>query len=1362
MVFYAPRIKQEKTIQLDIHKLYIVLFLLITIVTNTIDAQSIVQPKKYTSNIQKFTTENGLSDESLGESMQDSRGVLWLASDNGLNRFDGQEFKVFTTEDGLLQNQIHRFVIIGDILWCIYFNRNGYGDFQNFSLFHTIEERTILFEEYFGRELPFYTEDIIDVLQYGEGRPISFIVRKAGNEVLFGYTKKNGFKEITCSEKEEYHIGDASQDHIVQKKGTNHYLKKVDTRGNEIFKIKPELSEDNHLVMIGYGQKDVVWLHSNEGEGNLLELDKTGNITYWNYHKTLIHKLYPNTSEPILSWRIRYLPEDDAFAMAYKSHFFIIKTNGKLVFLTKLEDVQIDSWVIGADETNAIYWVRDGQGFYQIELNENHFINHLANQNLSSFRGISKYNDELIFGSYSGTFLYSQQYKTYSNLNHNSVSSLIDKDENLWLAINPNLVKYNLETQEETKYNLPASREVWSMYLDSQNRIWYSWNGLRSFDINTQKVEIVDYNEFEELEEAPIYHIYKKNNGNFFLCSTIGLYEWNIEKGIIAKYWEGGVGKYKLPTSDIRHLYYEEKDKSYWLATGNKGLVHWKQETQEAEVHKFHRFKTNTIHAVYSDDYGFLWMSTDNGIVQFNQATNLFRVYLPKDGTSTHEFNRISHFKDNDGTIYFGSINGVTSFHPKDFIESIKEGIKPKLIVLDIHQYKGSSYRLENVTVDFYQNQKIRMKSGDRFFTIRLTLDNYKYSKNAIYYYRVKDVDKEWTKSNNNEISISGLPYGNQIVEVKTSMSNGQFSDVLGIPVRVLHPFYMTWWFMFSVLVLLGGGIFYFIRWRTQQFQVQQTYLKEEVKKRTATIEQQAEELRELDQTKSRFFANVSHELRTPLTLILGPINTTLKRGDLTNRDFTMLMKAKQSGKNLLKLIGSILDLSKMESNKIELFETPTILFSFIRRLVSSFESHAEREGIQFSFSYQAEKDLQLLLDKEKLEVILNNLLSNAMKFTPKGGQVAVILTDETNQILLTVKDTGRGIYPDDLPNVFNRFYQSNQKGAPTEGGTGIGLALSKEFTKLMKGDIWVESEWTQGSTFFLQLPRNEILGMVQMPETELQPEKNIQTEATSENLQPTSEQQLLIVEDNHVLRDYLKLILEPYFNIQTAENGQVALDVLTENYQNKQQQPDLIISDVMMPEMDGFQLLTILKSRDYFRNIPVIMLTARAELQDKLKALRVGVDDYMIKPFDEEELLTRIASLLRNYEERKEFINNEILNKEETTVIEISEADQKWLEKAETIITNEIANSLFSVDYLAEQIKTPRKKLYKKVKQLTGLTPNQYIRTIRLKIAKDFLEQQTYKTVKEVAHQVGFQRVDYFSNLYKKEYGKSPIQYLR
>ena len=545
------------------------------------------------------------------------------------------------------------------------------------------------------------------------------------------------------------------------------------------------------------------------------------------------------------------------------------------------------------------------------------------------------------------------------------------------------------------------------------------------------------------------------------------------------------------------------------------------------------------------------------------------------------------------------------------------------------------------------------------------------------------------------------------------------------------------------------------------------------------TLEEQQklmEELKNLDTTKSRFFANVSHELRTPLTLILGPIGSVLKSGEMSNRNFTHLKKAQQNGKELLKLVASILDLSKMESGKLELHEKPEMLFPLVRRISSAFESHAQRSGIEFTFDYQAEKDLQLQLDREKVETILNNLLSNAIKFTPSGENISIKTEDIGNAIRLSVADTGRGIHPGDLPDVFNRFYQSSQPDAPTEGGTGIGLALCQELTKMMGGKIWVESSLETGSTFFVELPRREVLGVRQssVRQFDSQPvaEAPVLAPKPTDNqaIQPSSNQAtILIVEDNHSLRDYIQSILSPFYNTITAENGQAALKALCPSVESSTvpgQGTDkavelptancqLIVSDIMMPVMDGFQLLEKLKSDDRYRHLPVVMLTARADMQDRLRALRIGVDDYLLKPFEEEELLVRLENLLNNHDSRKAFLEEN--NGRVEGMPAVSQADQEWLRTFEASLKKQLANTGYSIAGMTTDFAMSESSLSRQLKRLTGLTPSRYFQELRLNEARRLLENRAFNTVTQVAYKVGFSDAASFNRAFKRRFGTSP-----
>jgi DNA-binding response OmpR family regulator/two-component sensor histidine kinase len=462
-------------------------------------------------------------------------------------------------------------------------------------------------------------------------------------------------------------------------------------------------------------------------------------------------------------------------------------------------------------------------------------------------------------------------------------------------------------------------------------------------------------------------------------------------------------------------------------------------------------------------------------------------------------------------------------------------------------------------------------------------------------------------------------------------------------------------------------------------------------------------------------------------------------------------------------LVNEILDLTKLDNQKLKVKEEKVLFYTLIRQLVSNFQSIAQVQEIEMTLEYLAEKELQILLDKDKFQKIFNNLLSNALKFTPAQGKITITIDDLGRKIFLKIADTGRGIPKQDIPHVFERYFQDSQN-SKAEGGLGIGLALCMEFVKLFKGKIWLESSTkkeNQGTTFFVEFPKKEVLNMLSSQdmisiESDFYKPENPQNSHTNTLTNEKNVKTILIVEDNKDLREYLTFILSTYYQVVPAENGKKAIAILS-----KGMNPNLIISDLMMPIMDGYEFLEVVKNNTNWSGLPFIMLTARAERQDKLKALRIGVDDYITKPFDADELLIRIENLLTNYDERINFIESEQENAEQKQFnLSISQADKKWLKDFENLVIKELNNSLFSIDYLAELMLMDRKTLYKKVKILTGLTPNQYVRTVRLKLAKDYLESKKYKSVKEVAKSSGFKNTTYFNTLFKKEYGKSPSDY--
>ena len=530
--------------------------------------------------------------------------------------------------------------------------------------------------------------------------------------------------------------------------------------------------------------------------------------------------------------------------------------------------------------------------------------------------------------------------------------------------------------------------------------------------------------------------------------------------------------------------------------------------------------------------------------------------------------------------------------------------------------------------------------------------------------------------------------------------------------------------------------------------------------------EEQAKELRTLDQLKSRFYANVSHELRTPLTLILAPIREVLTYTQLNKRAFANIALVEKNARKLQQMINEILDLSKLDADKMVINTEPIYWHLFLKQTFANFESLAALRKINFRLDYQGPETLIVLLDRLKVETIFNNLLSNAFKFTLKGGTITILAGASEEYLWGEVRDTGRGISPEDLPYIFNRFYQTKNKNQAAEGGTGIGLALTQELVALLKGEIQVESEFEKSTVFYLQLPleaANE--SILTKPKTHASG-KVIEQEviplvlSEEDNVKKILDNTILLVEDNPDLSLFIETILEDYYNVLTASNGQEALEQLAQS-----PEVQLIVSDVMMPVMDGFQLLEALKTSPTYKNLPVIMLTARASLKDKLKALRIGVDDYLTKPFVKEELISRIENLLRNAQGRKEIITYEV---EETIVkpesLEMTQADleiQKWLDDLEQVILKNIEFSEFTVDDVATEMFISKRQLYRKIKQHIGVTPLQYIKTYKLNYARDLLESKKVNSVKSASYSIGYSSTVYFRREFKKTFGRLPSDYL-
>ena len=741
----------------------------------------------------------------------------------------------------------------------------------------------------------------------------------------------------------------------------------------------------------------------------------------------------------------------------------------------------------------------------------------------------------------------------------------------------------------------------------------------------------------------------------------------------------------------------------------------------------------------------YAFMGTEDYNAMFLQINDLENYLVPNPVDRSAKHHWISAYRDR-GYVYeqWEQYDSARFFYKKAL--QVSEEISDKWLIIYVSQYLASmEWKLKNaVLAQQYLDRALLL--ADSLGLEDLLVVSYdikaqfaeedgRYQEALEYIRKREDYERSWQNRS------SGSKGQNHFLEIeKRELQQAQK--------KAAQRTRRLWIMVLGGLVFIGVLITAYLLQRRQR---------NRLAAQNSLIQEQSEKLKSLDQAKSRFFANVSHELRTPLTLLTTPVRTLLDEEHLSGHASELLRMANKAGTQLERLVNEILDLQKMETGKLALEAEATSVATFFRTYCAQFESLAARKSIDFQLAIKLEEALVAEIDREKCRQILFNLLSNAFKFTPEKGQILVNIIQQDSNLILSVADTGPGIHPDDIPNLFDRYFQTNQAAKPAAGGTGIGLAICKEYLKLMNGSIRVESELEKGTRFIASFP---IVKGALTPVSEvadLAMTGQAMPDAIENPNSPTisEKQHVLVVEDNPDLQDLLRLLLSQQYQVEVVGNGELAL----ENLNARKQPPHLILSDLMMPVMDGFQLLRQLKADDKTRHIPTIMLTARAEMRDKLTALRIGIDDYLVKPFDKRELLVRIENLLNNQRNR---MANSKEAEPENVAPSMSQEDQEWLKKFEAFIRKHLSNTQLSATLLAYEFAMSESTLLRQLKRLTGQTPAQYLREIRLDEGRRLLENRRYNSIAQVASSVGYGSTESFSRSFKQRFGKLPSEMVR
>jgi len=618
----------------------------------------------------------------------------------------------------------------------------------------------------------------------------------------------------------------------------------------------------------------------------------------------------------------------------------------------------------------------------------------------------------------------------------------------------------------------------------------------------------------------------------------------------------------------------------------------------------------------------------------------------------------------------------------------------------------------------------------------------------AVYYYQKAFEEQVKGYTNRNTLQLAEWE-----TEFRTRETERQLEDQ-----RSYRRWLITLVALISLL-LLGSGIGWYLQYRNRR----------EITRQKALIEAQAGELQQLDELKNHLFANISHELRTPVTLMLGPLEQLARSNHLSPQQSAMIRLAENNGRHMLELIQQILDLGKLESGKMTVEESPVVLAGFLRDCTASFADHAQNIGIRLEWRNSVHPEMAVWMDTRKVETILKNLLTNAMKYTAPGGKVTVTTTDSREHLCIEVSDTGRGIAPADLPRIFDRYYQSVGKNAPAEGGAGLGLAICQEMSRLIGGQLTAESEIGKGSTFRFVWPKRPAaaaeIDFTGQAEVLSAPQEMPGASADTEAEKPV----VLVVEDNADMRTFLRATLEPDYQVVEAIHGRQALDLLPELVQRHawQHHGGLILTDLMMPVLDGFALIGQLKSEERYATVPVLVLTARAGAEKELQHLQIGIDDYLLKPFQQEEVRARIEFLLEAEQTRRALVpqpapDDSPMEAEATTPTALSVvSDREWLGQLEAAALKHLGEHDFNLETLSDSMAVSSRTLQRRLKTLTGLTATQYLQELRFRQARLLLETAQVDSVKALSSAIGMRDAKYFSQGFKKRFGKSPSAYL-
>ncbi len=1329
------------------------LFLLAIILLN----HNILSGNNFT--FRKYQVNDGLSENTVQAIIQDKQGFLWLGTKDGLNRFDGKESRIFKN------NPLNPGSIGNNFIRSVYEDTNGtlwIGTDNKIFIYNPVTEQFSPFE--------LKTESGISIIS-----AVTDICAENENTIWIGTLTQGAFRFTKNSKKIEHFSENDTlkslRSNLVWKilkdmsetiwVGTRGGLSRYNPETRNFITFKPNEGSksigDNEILSIFEDTDGDLWLGT--WSGGLFKMDK----------KTQAFTNYFNNKSTTYISKIRALSE-------YQKNRILIGSDDGLYLMEKTTglvqrvDVPGDPSSLSDQNVYSIYNDREGGiwigtyfgGVNYLTANRNaieHFYPRYSGYYLSG-KAVSQFcEDEKgnlwiatedaglnYFDVQAKQFRKITPQKTGNGLSYHNLHSLLLDGDNLWIGtFSSGIDVMNLKTKRFKNYRFNSDNNisiddncVFSLYKNRKAEIFVGT------PFGLSKYNRVNDN-FERVSRIRgfVYDMQEDSHGLFWVATYgEGIFQYNPANGQWKNYHHIPGSRNSLSYNKVIDVYVDGKQR-LWFATEGRGICKYNYDTDDfTTIDESDGLPNNVAYGILDDKYGNIWVSTNMGITRINPETLEMKTYTKEDGLQSNQFNYRSSYKARNGVFYFGGINGFNSFHPDNLKDN---NIIPPVVISGFELIdKENPFRPDSLfKIAINRDKKIALKHNQASFKIDFISMSYQAVEKNRYLCIMEGLEEKWRSvGNQNSLMFNNLKPGEYTFRVKGSNNDGVWNEKGDyLQIEILPPYWKSNLAIGIYSILLFLGLFLIVR----------AFIHNAHKRHKQRIEEiKAEKEKELYDSKISFFTNIAHEIRTPVSLIKAPLECIMNSQQCPPEAKENLHVIERNTEKLMVLVNQLLDFRKIEENQYRLSFVKTNLNEFLTDIHLSFKATGIRNNIILNLVLPP-KTIMANIDKDALNKVISNLLSNALKFAKQ--KIDIYLTDngKTGMVEIRVSDDGPGIDPALREKVFQPFFQiANMETVTQNNGTGIGLSLARQLAERHSGKIFISDEYAGFCDFVVQipgtLPASHEMEII-IEETVVIPKIDNQSHFHPDNIN------ILVVEDNEELQNFLEKNLKKDFNVLVANNGKDALKILSQSV------IDLVVSDIVMPGIDGLELTQMIKQNVEYSHIPVILLSAKTNINTKIEGLEHGSDIYIEKPFSLVYLKAQIKSLIDN--------RMRVLEKFSVSPfipygsIANNKKDEEFIEKMNNEIEKNILDVNFSIEKLANNLNMSRSSLQRKIKGISGMAPNDYIRVYRLKKAATLLMKEDFR-INEICYVVGFNSGSYFAKCFQKQFGVLPKDFVK